>query len=463
MTAETPAAALARLLCDLLDNPGLYRLLRSLPDHRSLPDELPDVSVARSKFTFEAAEKLIARRLADIALFQELILAFPRRKRDILLVAQRFDVELVDDSLNQCLLRLRAQAFPFQELQRATRVARRVRGAGGQTLETSALPEVLAPGLSVLVGEPGLGRSSALYGIACTLLTSGRKVLCLTGKQPFESVLDEVVAAGGLAEGALASALDLVLWDDFSATASRSLARLISVAPDLPVLVSCDPAGNASLERAGLRAAPRFHLLPLSRDEAAALLSARSQDPDILAVWSGQLDSLFPHLAGNPLFLDVAASLAHDHALPHLAQAVAAWLDQVFLGGEVSDDEREGWTRLSLACVATNSGRIPPDGLQRAVADSLVRLGLLVPAMPRGWRLRHDYLATVTAARTWSESADLRSAEAATEGSLDEQAAILIPAFADDPLAALERVVPSHGTRWPASSSAAPRSACRSC
>lgn len=448
MTPETPTAALARLLCDLLDNQGLYRLLRSLLTHRSVPDELSDVSVARSRYSFEAAEKLIARRLADTAFFQRLLDEFPRRKTDIRQVALTFGVELSDDSLDRHLDRLRAQAFPFQELQRATLVGRRVRRPGGQTIPAHALPEVLPPGLSALVGEPGLGRSSTLYGIVSALQARGARVLCLAGAQPVPGALEEAAASVGHSESVLAQSLDLVVWDDFPATAARSLASLVSASPQLSVLVSCDPGGNAALERAGLRAAPRFVLQPLSTDEAGGLLRARGQDPGILAVWSGQLDSLFPHLAGNPLFLDVAASLAQEQALPHLAHAVAAWLHQMLYAGETSAEEREAWVGVSLACVDTGANRVAPDRLQPRVADGLVRLGLLIPTAPRGWCLRHGYLAAVTAARTRAAEGDYRSVEGATEGSLGEQAAILTPAFADDPLAALERVAPSHGTSW---------------
>jgi glycosyltransferase involved in cell wall biosynthesis len=305
------------------------------------------------------------------------------------------------------------------------------------------------PGVHLLVGEAGLGKSTLLGELGRVALERGRRVLA-----SFEPNRDLPPASDDA----------VVLIDGLRKADEPEVRVLRHKLPRASIIVACEPA-LATLARHGIPAS-EWRLQPLALQDSLQIWKTLPAAHVPLLPWAKQTRH-HEALIGVPLFLALASHLEGECLLPRMSDVAMRYLDQILsrLGSE-KDDIEAILIELAVQLIERDCEPFQRDAIKAlldapprqhlreargwsvdALIDKLVSIGLIRHS-GRGWcRFHHFYLPRVLVARARGQRGEVRFAAREAPGSAQE-VALLVPAFCIDPMAALEQACAGDSSLW---------------
>lgn len=338
-------------------------------------------------------------------------------------------------------------------------VDRKIRRAKGPLLPLARMLDGFGVGLLLLVGETGLGKTTALATLARSMTDAGSRVLCLGARERWTAACAEVAREANMPIAVVEGAIQLVVWDEFSAADLPEAAAVVG--RRVVVVAACTPAEAMTIEELHGTVPARAALQPLDLDAASTLYNSLRGDVRGGGGWLSMLPiGLREALGGNPLFVRLAADPSGGDPLPRLWQVAARHVASVGKRSSGGRDRAEAMTALARLAMESPRGAFSFDRAREVLrssraateedADRLLReslgAGLLV-AQTDWLRFVHEYLPIVVLAQSRAKQAEVTVASQAATAA-EREIALLVPAFSASPLATLGEACPERTDLW---------------
>lgn len=455
---RTPEWCLATYLLDAYKSNQLRILLSRSVRFRVVDAHLPEGSPSSWETFNSVVDELRRHGLIDVQLFELLMQDRPAREREIRSIAGLFDVALPGSCDTPTQASRLGEVFYAWSLSREQPLPRRLKARRSAEIDDISLLDQGSPGLDVIVGEAGLGCTTALYRLALAALRKHTSFICLSGAVDLGSALAQGDREWSSVTGSTDRGTSLVLWDDCPLDCERQIGPARLARSDLRVVASCERSVANSFSSARI-----WDLLPLRDEERRTLLEQNGLPAELLDTWKAWLREGADDILGNPLFIKLAATTEGDVLSPQLTQLivrqVTSAVEQHSNHGRALGSYlvaiSEAWIvrqshRLSLSDLRDlfipfeDSERL---GLFEDALGHLASTGTLMETAHRWYAFRHDLYPLVIAAQERGQRRDLRRADGESEGA-PRRCAILVPAFSDLAIPALDVVAPHQDELW---------------